>query len=107
SADAVRADGRLLTASATENQDLFWGLRGGSGNFGIVTSFEYQLHRVNGVLAGPVFHPYPRAPDVLRFYQEFVQDIPDELTTAFGLLHTPDGVPVAGIIGCWNGPLDA
>jgi FAD/FMN-containing dehydrogenase len=106
SANVVLADGRVVTASPAENEDLFWGLRGGSGNFGIVTSFEYQLHPVNGVLAGPVFHPFSAATDVLRFYQEFVKGIPDELTTAFGLLHTPEGMPVAGMIGCWNGPFD-
>src|SRR5881397_4208711 len=78
SADVVTADGRLLTASATENQDLFWGLRGGSGNFGIVTSFEYQLHRVGPVLAGMVVYPFERAKDVLRFYSDFSTTIPDE-----------------------------
>ncbi|MEW6471813.1 MAG: FAD-binding oxidoreductase [Actinomycetota bacterium] len=105
-ANVVLADGRIVTASAAENEDLFWGLRGGSGNFGIVTSFEYQLHPVNGVLAGPVFHPFSAAADVLRFYREFVKGIPDELVTAAGLLHTPEGMPVAGMIGCWNGPFD-
>jgi FAD/FMN-containing dehydrogenase len=106
SANVVLADGQVVTASQSENQDLFWGLRGGSGNFGIVTSFEYQLHSVNGVLAGPVFHPYSEAANVFRFYQEFVRGIPDELVTAGGLLHTPEGEPVAGVIGCWNGPFD-
>jgi FAD/FMN-containing dehydrogenase len=107
SANVVLADGRVVTASDSENDDLFWGLRGGSGNFGVVTSFEYQLHSVNGVLAGPVFHPFPAAAGVLGFYRDFVESVPDEIVTLAGLLHTPDGMPVAGMIGCWNGPFDA
>jgi FAD/FMN-containing dehydrogenase len=106
SADVVLSDGRIVTASPTEHDDLFWALRGGGGNFGIVTSFQYQLHPVAAILAGPVFHPYAAASDVLRFYGEFSPEIPDELTTGGALLHTPDGMPVAGIIGCWNGPFD-
>ena len=70
SADVVTADGRLLTASATENSDLFWALRGGGGNFGVVTSFEYQIHPVGPVLAGFVLWPFERANEVLRFYRE-------------------------------------
>ena len=107
SADVVLADGRIVTASDAGNQDLFWGLRGGSGNFGIVTSFEYRLHPVTAVLAGPVLYPISEAAKVLRFYGEFSRDIPDELNTVGALLHTPEGVPVAGIVGCYNGPVDA
>ena len=107
SADVVLAEGRIVTASANHNEDLFWGLRGGSGNFGIVTSFEYQLHSVPQVLAGPVFHPFPDATEVLNFYARLSRDIPDDLNTVGALLHTPEGHPVAGIIGCWNGPFDA
>jgi FAD/FMN-containing dehydrogenase len=107
SANVVLPDGRIVTASESENDDLFWGLRGGSGNFGIVTSFEYQLHPVGLLLAGPVFHPFSEAAKVLGFYQEFVQGVPDELTTAAALLHTPEGMPVAAMVGCWNGPFDA
>src|ERR671922_160612 len=79
SAEVVTAEGQFLTASATEYPDLFWGLRGGSGNFGIVTSFEYQLHPVGPLLGGPGFHPFPAAAGVLDFYQEFVKGVPDEL----------------------------
>src|SRR5882672_1842164 len=73
SAEVVTADGRVLTASATENEDLFWGLRGGGGNFGIVTDFEFRLHPIGPiVLAGMVIHPRDKAPEVYRFYREFM-----------------------------------
>jgi FAD/FMN-containing dehydrogenase len=106
SAEVVLADGRIITASADENEDLFWGLRGGGGNFGVVTSFEYQLHSVSQVLAGPVIHPFPAAAGVLDFYSQFAQDIPDELTTGCVLMPSPEGFPVAAIVACWNGPFD-
>ena len=106
SADVVLADGRIVTAGEADHDDLFWGLRGGSGNFGIVTHFEYQLHPVSAVLAGPVFHPFSDAEAVLRFYRDFSGEIPDELNTVGALMPTPDGVAVAGIVGCWNGPFD-
>jgi FAD/FMN-containing dehydrogenase len=106
SADVVTADGRLLTASATENEDLFWGLRGGSGNFGIVTSFEYQLHRVDPVLAGMVIHPFERAKEVLRFYSDFSTAIPDEVNTLGALFTTPEGLRVVAIAVCYNGPIE-
>jgi FAD/FMN-containing dehydrogenase len=95
----------LVTASATENADLFRGLRGGGGNFGVVTSFEYQLHPVGPVLAGMLVHPLPRAKEVLRFYREFTQSAPDELTAFAGLMTTPDGMPIVGILLCYNGPI--
>lgn len=85
SIDMLTADGRFLTASETENQDLFWGLRGGGGNFGIATSFEYRLHPVGQVLAGPVMHPLAAAKDAFRFFREFSQAAPDELFCAFSL----------------------
>ena len=81
SADVVTADGRFLTVSATENEDLFWAIRGGSGNFGVVVSFEYQLHPLGQVLAGAVLHPFEQATEVLRFYHEFASGCPDELST--------------------------
>jgi hypothetical protein len=104
-ADVVTADGRLLTASAAENQELFWGLRGGGGNFGIVTSFEYQLHQVGPLLAGTVLYPFERAREVLKFYSEFSSTTPDELNTVAVLLTSPDGFPVVAIAVCYNGPL--
>jgi FAD/FMN-containing dehydrogenase len=81
SADVVLADGRLVTASADEHPDLFWALRGGSGNFGVVTSFRYQLHAVGPVLAGGVGYPFAKAREALSFYHEFARSCPDELTT--------------------------
>jgi len=107
SADVVTADGRFLAASQTENEDLFWGLRGGSGNFGIVTSFEYQLHEVGTVLAGMVIHPFERAKEVLKFYSEFSRTIPDELNTVAVLLTSPEGQPMVAIAVCYNGNLEA
>ena len=106
SADIVTAEGKFIAASASENADLFWGLRGGGGNFGIVTSFEYQLHSVGPVLAGMVVHPYEKAKEVLRFYRDFTSDMPDELTCHVALLSTPDGDPIAAIIPCYNGPIE-
>ena len=104
-ADVVTADGRLLTANASENQDLFWGLRGGSGNFGIVTSLEYRLHEVGPVLGGAVFYPAAKAKEVLHSWREFAASSPDELVTQGGSFNLPDGVPVFGIAACYCGPL--
>jgi len=107
SADVVTADGRLLTASATENQDLFWGLRGGSGNFGVVTSFEYQLHAVGPtILGGMVAYPLGRAKEVLRFYRHFAKAAPDDVTTYAAFVTPPGGETVAALFCCYCGPLD-
>ncbi len=107
SADVVTADGRFLTASATENQDLFWGLRGGSGNFGVVTSFEYRLHAVGPtILGGMVAYPLGRAKEVLRFYREFTKAAPDDLTTYAAFVTPPEGETVAALFCCYCGPLD-
>jgi len=116
SADVVTAQGEMVTASEEENPDLFWGIRGGGGNFGIVTSFEYRLHPVGPVvLAGPVFHPHEDAPEVLRFYREFIAAAPDELTTIFELSVAPPlpflpeevhGKPVVMVGACYAGSPD-
>jgi len=79
SADVVTADGRFLVASKKQNEDLFWALQGGGGNFGVVTSFEYQLHPVKDIVAGLFFFPVDRARDVLQFYSEYIQSAPEEL----------------------------
>ena len=106
SAEVVTADGRVVTASAEENADLFWGLRGGSGNFGIVTSFEYQLHAVGPVVGGVILYSVDEAKEVLRFYDEFSHASPDELSTIGAMLNGPDGNPVAGIAVCYCGSLE-
>ncbi|MGH8880309.1 MAG: FAD-binding oxidoreductase, partial [Stackebrandtia sp.] len=106
SADVAMADGRLLQASAQENEDLFWAIRGGGGNFGVVTAFEYRLHRVDRVLSGGVSYPLSMAPQVLRFYDDFVETAPDELATAAALGLTPDGEPAVSIGVCYCGPIE-
>jgi FAD/FMN-containing dehydrogenase len=107
SVDLVTADGTVLVASATENADLFWGLRGGGGNFGVVTSFEYRLHPVGPVLAGPVLYPLTKAKEALTVYRDFAASIPDEVNTLAALLTAPDGNPVAAIAVCYNGSAEA
>jgi len=105
SVDVVTADGRLLTASASENEDLFWGVRGGSGNLGIVTSFEYQLHAVGPVLGGMVLYELSKAKEVLRFFDEFSHTCPDELSTLGLCVTAPDGNRVIAIAACYCGSL--
>jgi len=106
SADIVTADGRLVTANAAENPDLFWALRGGGGNFGIITSFEYQLHAVGPmVVGGMVLYPLSQAKEVLRFYRDFTKTAPDELTIYAGFVTPPGGETVVALICCYCGPL--
>jgi len=107
SADLVTADGQLLTASAERNPDLFWGLRGGGGNFGVVTSFEYRLHPLSPVLAGMVVHPIEKAREVLRFYRDFCRSCPDEMMAAAALMTSPEGAPVAVIIAAYIGDIES
>lgn len=106
--DLVTADGELLRASEREHSDLFWGIRGAGANFGVVTSFEYQLHPLGPtVIGGMVLHPFEQAGAVLRFYREFTAGAPEALTTYAGLLTTPEGVKVAAIAVCYAGTLEA
>ena len=107
SADVITADGVLLTASATENPDLFWGVRGGGGNFGVVTSFEYRLHPVGQILGGLATYPLDRATELLESYRELTSSAPDELGIVFGLLSSEDGRPQVAILVCYNGPVEA
>ena len=107
SADIVTAEGEFLTASADQHRDLFWGLRGGGGNFGIATSFEYRLHPVGPVLAGMVLHPMAKAREALRFYRDYARRCPDEALAAAALMTSPEGAPVVAIIVAYIGDLTA
>ena len=89
SADVVLADGRFVTASTQENSDLFWALRGGGGNFGVVTSFEFRLHPVSTVPFGPTFWPLEQAAEVLKFYRQFILTAPEEVNGFFAFLVIP------------------
>jgi FAD/FMN-containing dehydrogenase len=94
SAQVVTADARLVSASTDENPDLFWGLRGGGGNFGVVTSFEFRLHPITTVLAGYLLYPLTRAKDVLDAYRELAASAPDEVTLGALITVWSDGTPV-------------
>jgi FAD/FMN-containing dehydrogenase len=91
SVELVTAAGEVLRPSADEHPDLFWGLRGGGGNFGVATSLEYRLHPLSTVYGGLVAHPFEAARDLLRFYREFTASVSDDLTVFGGLVHAPDG----------------
>jgi len=115
SADVVLADGSFLTASAEQNEDLFWALRGGGGNFGIVTSFTFRCHEVSGVLAGPVLYALEDAGDLLAWWRDFGPSQPDDLSGFFAFLSVPPGPPfpqelhlrkVCGIVWCYAGRED-
>src|SRR3981189_136839 len=101
SCEVVTAEGAIVTADAETNADLFWGLRGGGGNFGIVTSFLFQAHPVSTVLGGVIVHARPQAAAVFRYYRDFMASAPDELTAYAGLISTPEGKrAVAGVACC-------
>lgn len=116
SVDLITADGELVTASETRNADLFWGVRGGGGNFGIVTEFEFRLHPVGPeVFAGPIFWAMEDAPEVLRFYRDWIADCPDELTTIVVQRRAPAlpvvphdmvGRHVIAVVACHVGTVD-
>jgi FAD/FMN-containing dehydrogenase len=107
SAEVVTADGTIITASDDEHPELFWALRGGGGNFGVVTSFEYRAHPVRDVLAGPVIYPLSDARAALAFHRGFTAAVPDELTVGAALLHAPDGsgTKVAALVPCHCGDM--
>lgn len=105
-AEVVLADGRVVRASADKHPDLFWALRGGSGNFGIVTSFEFRLYPLTQVLGGMLVYPFPMAGEVLRYYRDLANTAPDELTTYVGIVTGPDGQQVVGVIPCYCGPVE-
>lgn len=116
-ANVVTADGHVVHASNDENPDLFWGLRGGGGNFGVVTSFEYQLHELGStVFSGLVFYPAHEAERVLAGYRAACSRAPDELTTLVNMTTAPPvpflpesvhGTPIIGVGGCWSGSPEA
>jgi FAD/FMN-containing dehydrogenase len=115
SADVVTADGRLVVASEKDNEDLFWALRGGGGNFGVATSLEFRLSPVRDIYGGPMLFELDRAGDVLRFFRDFIVDAPEQLGAFPGFQIAPplpfipenrQGEPFALIVACWAGPLD-
>jgi hypothetical protein len=108
-ADIVLADGRLVKASATENEDLFWAIRGGGGNFGVVTSFLFRAHSISTVYAGPMLWELEDAKEMLQWYREFIKNAPDEINGFFAFLTVPPGPPfpehlhlkkMCGIVWC-------
>jgi FAD/FMN-containing dehydrogenase len=101
-AELVTAAGSVVEA----DDDLLWGLRGGGGNFGVVTTFTFQLHPLSEVVGGLVGHPRERAGDVLRFFRDVCAGAPDELTLIAALMTTPEGHPAVGIAACWAGPIE-
>ena len=106
SAEVVLASGTVLTASADENPDLFWGIRGGGGNFGVVTRFQYRLQKVGDLYAGLILHPRSEATEFLRMFAGFTTKAPDELSTMAAFLSTPDGDPVVGVFCVYHGPAE-
>lgn len=102
--EIVTADGEVRRANATENPDLFWGVRGGGGNFGVVTMFEFRLHPVHTVYGGMLVYPVARAPEILRRYRDLAAAASDELTMFAGLMTSPDGIPIVAVLSCYNGP---
>ena len=115
SAEVVTADGSVVTTSESEHPDLFWALRGGGGNFGVVTTFEFRLHPVADIYGGPIAYPVDRAEDVLRFYREYIHTAPEELGGFVGF-HLAPPLPflpeawhfknVCLAVPCWAGPIE-
>jgi FAD/FMN-containing dehydrogenase len=114
-ADVVLANGEVVTTNATSLPDLFWALRGGGGNFGVVTSFTFRLHEVKDVIAGPTFWPLDRTAEIMRWYQEFIQEAPEDLNGFLALTIVPPiaafpaelhGRKVCAVVWCYTGSLD-
>ena len=112
-ADVVLADGSFITANEEENEDLFWALRGGGGNFGIVTSFLFLLHPISTIIGGPTLWPLEQGPEVMRWYRDFIANAPQDLNGFFAFLTVPPGPPfpehlhlkkMCGIVWCYTGP---
>jgi len=114
-ADIVLADGRFVTASAEENEDLFWAIRGGGGNFGVVTSFLFKLHPIHMDYAGPMLWPLEQATEVMQWYREFITQAPDDIYGFFLFLVVPPGPhfpehlhnkKMCGVVWCYTGPAE-
>lgn len=112
-ADIVLSNGEFVTASEKENEDLFWAIRGGGGNFGIVTSFLFKLHPIDNIIGGPVLWDIDKAPEAMRFFDNFIKTAPDDITGFFAYLIVPPAPPfpeelhmknVCGVIWCYTGP---
>lgn len=112
SADVVLADGSFVRAADDADADLIWALRGGSGNFGVVTNFTYRLHPLSTVVAGPMLWPLDRAVEIMKFYRDFITEAPEELSGLFAFITVPPGPPfpedlhlqkMAGVVWCWAG----
>jgi FAD/FMN-containing dehydrogenase len=102
--DVVTADGERVTATADRHPELFWALKGGGGNFGVVTAITYRLHPLETVISGMALHPLARAREVLRFYRDFVTaGLPDELIVYAAALTSPEGVPLVALVPAWSG----
>jgi FAD/FMN-containing dehydrogenase len=115
SADVVTADGKFLIASEKENEDLFWAIRGGGGNFGVLTSLEFRLHPVKDIYGGPMFYELKHVGDILRFYRDYIKDAPEEMGCfpAFQIAPPLPFIPenrhgdtFVAMVACWAGPLD-
>jgi FAD/FMN-containing dehydrogenase len=115
SAEVVTADGRTLVAGERENEDLFWALRGGSGNFGVVTSFEFRVHPVTDIYGGPMFYELSDAETILRFYRDYIADAPREMGVfpAFQIAPPLPFIPedrhgdtFIALVACWAGPVE-
>ena len=114
-ADLVLADGSFVTVSADENEDLYWAIRGGGGNFGVVTSFLFRSHQISTVYAGPVLWDLDQATEVMQWYREFSLSAPEDVNGFFAFLTVPPGPPfpehlhnrkMCGVVWCYAGPLD-
>jgi FAD/FMN-containing dehydrogenase len=106
SAEVVLADGRIVCASPTEHSDLLWAIRGGGGNFGVVTSLTYRIYPIEPTVAGALVYPIAQAEKGLRFYREFTRNLPDSLSVFSVMGNAPSGIPVFTLLCCYTGPLE-
>ncbi|MEJ5964402.1 FAD-binding oxidoreductase [Pedobacter immunditicola] len=113
--DIVLADGRFVSASEHENEDLFWAVRGGGGNFGVITAFKFKLHPVDMVYAGPMLYELSEAEEVMKWYYDYIKDAPDDINGFFAFLMVPPGAPfpehlhlkkMCGVVWTYTGPME-